>query len=315
MHQELAVPAARVSAARDLGVDLREERLDVKAGPDGRARLELDPGVWYLSASAEQPSLFGWYGSNPVQVRAGDTLDISIPGVQTPPPPGRARVLAGEESIAGQVAGEDGPIAQAGVALFLDAATLFRGPGYVEALTDDQGLFEARVSPGRYWLVARRRQNQGAVGPLEVGDDFGYYPGNPLAVHTGERVTVGIPAVRVLKKSGWTKSSTARARVAGTIRDAAGRPLLGYRAFLHAKPSMLGKPEFVSEPSGPDGAYVIWADREGVYYLGARAEIGQARAQGDAIGVFTGSPDHAVAVRPNDAELPALDIVVGGGGP
>ena len=215
--------------------------------------------------------------------------------------------------MAGEVVGDGGAVGGAGVAFYLDASTQFRGPGYLEARTDERGAFETRLSPGRYWLIARRRSGPQPFGPLEVGDDFGFYPGNPLEVRAGERVTVRIPTVRVLKKSGWSGPSTLRTRVGGTIRDAAGRPLPGYRAFLHAKATMLGKPEFVSEPSGPDGAYLIWVDREGVYYLGARAEIGRAREEREAIGVYAGAPDHGIAVRLDAGELPALDIVVGGG--
>ena len=133
-----------------------------------------------------------------------------------------------------------------------------------------------------------------------------------MEVRTGERIAIRIPTVRVLKKSGWSGPSTLRTRVGGTIRNAAGRPLPGFRAFLHAKATMLGKPEFVSEPSGPDGAYLIWVDREGVYYLGARAEIGRSRAVAEEIGLYTGAPDHAIEVRLGSEALPAMDIVVGG---
>jgi hypothetical protein len=73
---------------------------------------------------------------------------------------------------------------------------------------------------------------------------------------------------------------------------------------------MLGKPEFVSEPSGPDGAYLIWVDREGTYYLGARAEIGKAREEREVIGLYPGAPDHAVVVRLGEADLAGRDIVV-----
>jgi hypothetical protein len=214
--------------------------------------------------------------------------------------------------VSGVVTGDAGPIPGAGVAFYLDASTQFRGPGYLEAQTDERGAFETRVSPGRYWLVARRRSGSQPFGPLEAGDDFGFYPGNPLEVRAGETVAVRIPAVHVLKKSGWSGPSTLRTRVGGTIRDAAGRPLAGYRAFLHAKATMLGKPEFVSEPSGPDGAYLIWVEREGVFYLGARAEIGRAREERELIGLYAGAPDHAIEVRLSAGSLPPLDIVVGG---
>lgn len=321
MHRELAVPGARVTAVRNLGVALLEERIVAEAAADGRAQLGLAAGSWYLSAAAEQPAIFGWYGSNPVQVRAGETIKVTIPAVPavaaapasptavtvTPVPPG-------EETVAGEVVGAGGAVIRAGVSFYLDASTQFRGPGYLEAQTDERGSFETRLSPGRYWLVVRRRSGSQPFGPLEIGDDFGFYPGNPLEIRAGEKVTVRIPAVRVLKKSGWSGPSTLRTRVSGTIRDAAGRPLPGFRAFLHAKATMLGKPEFVSEPSGSDGVYLIWVDREGVYYLGARAEIGRARDLDEVIGHYTSGPDHAIEVRLGAAALPAMNIVVEGGG-
>ncbi|MHB8834642.1 MAG: hypothetical protein ACYC9Y_02905 [Candidatus Methylomirabilia bacterium] len=322
MHRELAVPGARVVAVRNLDVALLEERIAARAGADGRAELALGPGIWYLSASAAEPPLFGWYGSNPVQIRAGETIEVTIPAVPvvasgsavpavltavsvTSAPPG-------EETVAGEVVGESGAVAGAGVSFYLDASTQFRGPGYLEARTDERGFFETRLSPGRYWLVARRRSGSQPFGPLEIGDDFGFYPGNPLEISSGESVAVRIPAVRVLKKSGWSGPSSLRTRVSGIVRAATGHPLAGYRAFLHAKPTMLGKPEFVSEPSGPDGSYLIWVDREGVYYLGARAEIGRAREERESIGLSTGAPDHAVEVRLGVGALPAMDIVVEG---
>jgi hypothetical protein len=321
MHHEHAVAAALVTAVRNLGVAFLEERVVAQAGTDGRAEITLVPGIWYLSAAAAEPAVFGWYGTNPVQIRAGETIEVTIPAVPATaarasaaqaraPSAAATPVPPGEESVAGEVVGDSGAVSGAAVAFYLDAATQFRGPGYLEVETDEGGAFETRVSPGRYWIIARRRSGPRPYGPLEVGDDFGFYPGNPLVVRAGERVAVRIPAVRVLKKSGWSGPSTLRSRVSGTIRDAAGRPLAGYRAFLHAKATMLGKPEFVSEPSGADGAYLIWVDREGLYFLGARAEIGRSREEREAIGLYRGAPDHAVMVRLGAGDFAGRDIVV-----
>ncbi|HEY6000421.1 MAG TPA: hypothetical protein VI078_14125 [bacterium] len=311
MSHERAVPGAAVTGQRYPGVALLEERVVATAGADGRAALALAPGNWYLSAAA--PGLFGWYGSNPIQVRAGETLDIAVPAVPAGGAPAVAAVPAGGESVAGAVTGEAGPVGGADVAFYLDASTQFRGPGYLEVRTDERGGFEARVSPGRYWLIVRRRSGQQPFGPLEVGDVFGFYPGNPLEVRAGERLDLRLPTVAVLKKSGWSAPSALRVRLSGTIRDAADRPLAGYRAFLHEKAAMLGKPEFVSEPSGPDGRYIIWVDREGFFYLGARAEVGRSREAREVIGLYRGAPDHAVAVHLGAGDLEGRDIVVGEG--
>jgi len=310
MHRERAVPGAVVAAVRNPGIIVGEERVEAVAGPDGRAVLSLPPGAWFVSARAADPPLYGWYGSNPVTVRPGERLGLVLPALSLPPVPAVAAVPAGDEGLSGMIAGEEGPVTAA-VALYLDANTQFRGPGYIEAQAGPDGKFAVSLSPGRYWVVARRRSGPASFGPLEIGDVFGFYPGNPVIVRAGERLDIRVPVVRVLKKSGWSDPSELRARVGGTIRDAAGRPLAGYRAFLHAKAPMLGKPEFVSEPSGADGAYTIWVDREGTYYLGARAEIGRAREQGEAIGLYRGAPGGAVAVRLGAGDLAGLDIVVG----
>lgn len=309
MHLGRPVPGAVASAVRHPGLDFLEERVQSPAGPDGRAVLTLAPGAWFVTSSGAVPPLFGWYGSNPVTVRAGEPLEVVVPAVPDPPPAAVAPVAPGDEGVSGEVVGEAGPLA-ASVAFYLDASTQFRGPGYAEAAAGPDGRFDVRLSPGSYWLIARRRRGPEAFGPLEVGDVFGFYPGNPLRVRAGERVVVRIPTVPVLKKSGWSGASSLRTRVGGTIRDGAGAPLAGYRAFLHARPAMLGKPEFVSDVSGADGAYLIWVDREGTYYLGARAEIGRAREERERIGLYRGAPDHAVAVHLDGAPLPPLDVVV-----
>ena len=67
-------PQSRRRTSR--GADRRE-----LPAADGRAQLGLAPGSWYLSASAEEPAIFGWYGSNPVQIRAGETIEVTIPAV------------------------------------------------------------------------------------------------------------------------------------------------------------------------------------------------------------------------------------------
>ena len=70
---------------------------------------------------------------------------ITIPGLPAPPPPAVERAAAGEEEVTGEVLGEDGPVAGASVAFYLDTATQLRGPGYLEVATDAQGLAAAAL--------------------------------------------------------------------------------------------------------------------------------------------------------------------------
>ena len=210
---------------------------------------------------------------------------------------------------------EKGPLEGAVVAFYLDASTRFRGPAYMEVETDGEGRFEASISAGRYFLVARRRRKGGSpFGPLKVGDHFGYYAFNPFFVGLGERVSLGVGAVEVLRRTGWEEPSALRTRLSGTVRDGAGRPLAGYRVFLHGRPEMLGKADFVSEETAADGAWELWAGREGTFYLGARKEVGRARQEGEAVGLYEAVADHSVAVRMDGREMTGLDVTVRGEG-
>jgi hypothetical protein len=308
---EKALPGAVVTAVENPGVGFREKVLRAAATGE-TAELSLPAGSWYLSARSADGAVFGFYGPNPLLVRSGEELLVSIRGVEGNEPPRIEEEVSPPGGVEGVVTAGDGGLAGAVVALYLDASTQFRGPAYVEVETDGEGRFFAPVSPGRYFVVVRRRTGTGgSFGPLSVGDHFGYYGYNPLTLREGERAVIRVAAVEVLRRTGWKEPSSLRALVSGVVRDSAGDPLAGYRVFLHTHPDMLGKPEFVSRETGPDGAYEIWAERAGTYYLGARALIGLAREKGEVIGFYRGSRDHTIRIEKNGEAMRDLDVVVG----
>jgi hypothetical protein len=318
---ESPLPRVTVTAVRDVGVEFQEREYGAVAAADDTAVLLLPAGSYYLSALSADGSVFGYYGPNPVQVRRGEDLTVSIRGLEGNEPPVVEGSGPDSGGVEGVVATERGPLEGAVVAFYLDASSQFRGPAYVEVETDGDGRFFASISPGRYFLVVRKRAGSGGrfgpagsggrFGPLSVGDHFGYYAYNPLVLKTGKMVTVRVAAVEVLRRTGWKEPSALRTRLTGTLRDSRGTPLPGYRVFLHSGPEMLGRPDFVSEESGSDGSFEIWAERAGTFYLGARREIGQARVEGEAVGYYTGSPDHSIAVGMDGREMSGLDVVVG----
>jgi hypothetical protein len=60
---------------------------------------------------------------------------------------------------------------------------------------------------------------------------------------------------------------------------------------------MLNRPLYVSQPSGPDGRFVLSFPKGGTYYLAARDELGGTPAPGELYGRYQGSPDHSVRIR------------------
>lgn len=292
-------------------MEFQESRYEASAGDGDTALLTLPPGTYYLTALSADGSVFGYYGPNPVQVRPGEEMAVNVRGLAGNEPPRIVR-SGGESGVEGTVVTETGRLAGAVVAFYLDATKQFRGPAYMEVETDADGSFAATISPGRYFLVVRKRSGERLFGPLEIGDHFGYYAHNPLFLRAGEEVSVRLAAVEVLKRTGWSKPSPLRTRLSGAVRSREGRPLAGFRAFLHSRPEMLGRPEFISEESGTDGAWEIWAEREGTFYLGARKAVGEARTEGEALGYFEGTPDHSVVVRMDGRGMKGLDVIVEG---
>jgi hypothetical protein len=306
-----ALPGAKAYAFRDLGVQFQEDRFGAVADRMGNATLSLVPGTYFFTALSADGGLFGYYGPNPVQVRGGERQAVTIRGLAGNRPPATHSAGDGPGGVEGVVVTADGPLAGAVVALYLDASNHFRGPAYVEVETDGEGRFDTTLSPGRYFLVVRKRSEPGGgFGPLQIGDSFGYYGRNPLFLRDGERVSVQVSALRVQKRSGWSKPSTLRTRLRGVVRNRRGEPLAGYRALLHRQPDMLGKPDAVSEESGPDGRFELWAEREGAFILGARRVIGRARTEGEVIGYYEGTADHTIAVTMDGREMTGLDIIV-----
>lgn len=309
-----SLPGAKVYAFRDLGVQFQEDRFGAISDRDGSAALRLAPGTYFFTALSADGGLFGYYGPNPVQVREGERQAVTIRGVTGNSPPGLVPAGDGFGGVEGVVVTEEGPLAGAVVALYLDASTHFRGPAYVEVETDGEGRFDATVSPGRYFLVVRKRSGPGgSFGPLKIGDHFGYYGHNPIFLGSREQVSVQVAALGVQKRSGWSKPSSLRTPLRGVVRNRRGELLAGYRALLHVNPDMLGKPDAVAEASGPDGRFELWAEREGTFYLGARRVIGRARTEGEVVGYYEGTADHSIAVRMDGREVTGLEIIVNEG--
>ena len=63
------------------------------------------------------------------------------------------------------------------------------------------------------------------------------------------------------------------------------------------------------------GKFLSYVDPDARFITGrvsrGREEIGQARIEGEAIGYYTGSPDHSITVGMDGREMTGLDVVVG----
>ncbi|GAB4178523.1 MAG: hypothetical protein Tsb0017_15380 [Geothermobacteraceae bacterium] len=275
---------------------------------DGRFALDLPPGRYFLMARGD--GLFAWYGRNPVSIGTEPVAGLNIGLVPEKPESGAPEPFI-DGGIQAVLVADGKPVEGATLYVYVDTTTQLKGMGYVMVgPSDADGVVEATLPAGTYYLLARKRLDGAQVGPLHSGDFIGYLPVNPVRLADGEVRQVVVPMLEVPDKSAeQTADTRGIARLSGTVRDAAGRPAAGVRVVLYRDAGMLNRPDLVSEPTGADGSWQLHPTETGTWYLAARNTLGGAPAPGDLYGTWNGRDDHAVQVRAGD-DLGGLDIVV-----
>jgi len=204
-----------------------------------------------------------------------------------------------ETGVMGTVTWNGKPVAGASASIYPDLSSQLKGFGMgMSAPTDENGFFEVPLEPGTYYLIVRQRQSGAYAGPLRAGDLFGYYPGNTLALKEAEVARIAIPLIEVPEKvERFAASLFGNTTITGTIVDKDGTPLEGLRALLYKDMMMLNRPEYVSQPTGKDGKFVVSFPKGGTYYLAARNVLGGTPAPGELYGKYAGTRDGSIFVR------------------
>ncbi|TYO96372.1 hypothetical protein EDC39_11478 [Geothermobacter ehrlichii] len=283
--------------------------VSVPSDADGRFGLQLPPGRYFLLARGK--NLFTYYGRNPVTIGETPVTDLNLGLVRSEQRAADLPQPFVDHGVQVQLLADGRPLPDATLYVYLDLTSDLKGMGYVMAgPSDAEGLVEASLPAGTYYLLARKRANGQQVGPLGAGDWIGYWPGNPLRLGEGKVRRLVIPMFRVPEKSVRQMKLTAGCTLlAGTIRDASGKPVAGVRAVLYSDAQMLNRPDLVSEPTGADGRWQLLLPAGGTYYLGARNTLGGAPGPGDLYGTYNGSDDHSVRLKTGET-LRGLQIVV-----
>jgi len=146
--------------------------------------------------------------------------------------------------------------------------------------------------------VARKRDSGSVSGNLERGDYQSRDVYGPLEVSEGSYVeqdmTLSVLAGNMLMSAFSGKASLQGIR--GVIRDRDGTPHKRAYAFAYKDPKMAGKPDYVSEWTRDDGAYVIYLHEPGTYHVGARTGYMGVPRPDEPYGRYDSSPDHSVVV-------------------
>lgn len=206
------------------------------------------------------------------------------------------------------------PIPQANIYVYKEGMDM-KGPAFADVVADSNGNFSIQLPPGKYFLVARIRKSGETAGPVEVGDLKSEVIG-PITIK-GEEGTIKTD-IKVFEKKGEAKdiainslTKENRTVISGYIFDAEGRPVQNARVHVYDHVQMSERPKFVSNPTGPDGKYIVTLPKGGTYYLAARDKFGGPPKVGDLYGRYdrgTIEPS-AVVIRDNE-RLENINITV-----
>ncbi|RJP25200.1 MAG: carboxypeptidase regulatory-like domain-containing protein [Deltaproteobacteria bacterium] len=308
------VPGAVITLHRSYDPTGKSASPSVRASDDGGFRAGVPPGSYYVVAEGayEGAPVFAFSGQNPVRLESGSrwfgmkAVPAEIPAT-LPGKPGRGAVAAGEIVFRGA------PVENAYVYVYSSPDSLFKGMGMaMSPPTGPDGKFEIENLPeSTYYVVARRRGEGGMTGPLEKGDLYGFYPGNPVYLKDATVTRLRLELVEKEKELAYSEVTSGTETVLrGKVVDRTGRPQAGVYAFVYDD-RVFGhqRPYGHSGRTGPDGSFVIYLDRPGTFYLGARERFGDSPRPGERFGFYDGTPDHAVSAVAGKARE-GLTVVV-----
>ncbi|MHB8173118.1 MAG: carboxypeptidase-like regulatory domain-containing protein [Nitrospirota bacterium] len=199
--------------------------------------------------------------------------------------------------VEGSLTDEAGkPVGGAEVYFYTSPKKKFRSPAdFMAEPTGPDGKYYTEVPPGKYYVVARKRTSGSISGNLRKGDL--YTPDAArIEVRQGKSYKVDL-SLYVFSGNMLFAGSVERQGISGVIEDRSGKPFKQAYAFAYKDARMVGRPDFVSGWSRKDGKFVIYVDKPGRYYVGARTGLMGAPRPDEPYGKYRESPDHSVTVK------------------
>lgn len=164
----------------------------------------------------------------------------------------------------------------------------FRGPADFAARVDEDGSYLLDLLPGRWFLVARSRQQGPLTGPPQAGDAWGIYQGNPLALHADEvrRIDLQLQQVAptLLLRGGNLGSGDSG--FSGRLIGPDKHPATGAIAMAYRSQDFHRMPEHSSKAVTADGRFTLYVGAPGRYCLVARQGTRGQPRQGELYGML-----------------------------
>jgi hypothetical protein len=263
---------------------------------DGIYHLDLQPGSYFLTASNQDGELkpgdlFGYFNGSPLQVPTEGYRNVGFNLIKVPQE--KSAKASTRSGIYGEITHQGEPLERVYLYVYKDPGSGFKGLGYFVQPVE-RGKFRVNLPPGDYYLLARKRARGGQFGPIEQGDFYNYYYGNPVHVSAGE---VREAQIEMLERLAILEEEVVVFQgVRGQVVDASGEAQPGLYVFAYRSAEMTGTPDFFSAPSGPDGHFELALPGAGPYYLLARQAFGGPAEVNELYGKLNKKDGHPLAV-------------------
>jgi len=209
----------------------------------------------------------------------------------------------GRTGLVGQVTVKENGAALGGayVNVYPDTTTNLLGPSqYLSSPTDAEGNYQLDVSPGSYYVVARKRVSGDPTGPLAPGDYYTEHKRIIARVKDGQMAVVNLEAVPMkapmfFKKTVIEKETDTGVR--GQLIDAAGKPVPWSFVLAYVDSDMKRLPDYASTLSDMDGRFTLFLPRGGTYYLAGRIQAWDMPRPGEPYGVLGGDTPAPLQVK------------------
>jgi len=168
--------------------------------------------------------------------------------------------------------------------------------------SDANGSYRLDLSPGEYYIVARKHVDKDDPrGYLQKGDFEGKYPFNPIQVKAGEytEVNLSISPLEGAFLLAPYKSADISTGITGIVTGMDGNPARGAYVMVYTDPELIGQPQYLSKPCDEDGSYNV-ALPPGTYYIAARLKYGGLPRKGEPYGTYDANDSHKVTVGEKD---------------
>lgn len=272
-------------------IDLKKpDLIGGKTAIDGTYDFKLKPGKYYLVALKKQKNFdsyvpeegdyYCFYSGAPVEVVAGGISYVGFNlikvGKESAP-----KKVKGDGGIYGKILFDGKNLEKSYVYVYKDLRTGLRGPAFFVYPSRD-GNFTINLPEGKYYIIARKRAKGGMYGPVEEGDYFNFYYGNPVEIKKGLMKNVNIECVKRLSQ---LEEGVGFSEIGGYVKDKNGNPVSGLFVLLYQSKNMQGKPLYISGRTDSKGKYTVKVPK-GTYYLLARENIGGPPSMGEWYGKY-----------------------------